>query len=427
MSLIIFLIFILGYVAIAFEHSIHINKAASALMTGVLCWVVYIFFTNDKELVANQLSHHLADLSEILFFLMAAMAIVELIDAHDGFDIIIQRIKTTRKSKLLWIIGLLSFFLSTVLNNLTTAIVMISLVRKLVADKNDRWMLVGIIVIAANAGGVWSPIGDVTTTMLWIGNQVTANNLILTLIIPSIVCLVIPVLVMQSSFKGEIKKAEQQPGRAADTPTTKKERNIVFFTGIFLLLMVPVFKTVTHLPPYMGMLIGLALMWIITEIIHGGKAEEDRKNFTVAYALRKIDTSSILFFLGILLAISALESTEQLKHASAWMDHNLKDQNIIVGSIGLLSSIVDNVPLVAATQGMYDLNIYPTDHSFWHFLAYATGTGGSILIIGSAAGIVAMGLEKINFIWYLKRIGWLALLGYIAGGLVYIFQNKILG
>ena len=427
MAAAIIIIFILGYIAIALEYSIRINKAASALVTGVLCWLVYIFFTNDKEFVTNQLSHHLANVSEVLFFLMAAMTIVELIDAHDGFDIITQRIKTFRKGKILWIIGLLSFLLSTVLNNLTTAIVMVSLVRKLVADKNDRWMLAGIIVIAANAGGAWSPIGDVTTTMLWIGNQVTANRLILALIIPSLVCLVIPILFMRFVFKGEIKKPEQQLGRAAETPTTKKERKIVFLTGIFLLLMVPLFKTVTHLPPYMGMLIGLGLMWIITEIIHSGKADEDRKNFTVAYALRKIDTSSILFFLGILLAISTLESTEQLKHASVWMDHNLKDQNIIVGSIGLLSSIVDNVPLVAATQGMYDLNIYPTDHSFWHFLAYATGTGGSILIIGSAAGVVAMGLEKINFIWYLKRIGWLALLGYIAGGLVYILQSKIFG
>ena len=427
MSLTIILIFILGYVAIAFEHTIRINKAGTALVTGVLCWTVYILFTQDKELVTSQLAHHLGDLSQILFFLMGAMTIVELIDAHDGFEIIVQRIRTNKKHKIIWIVGCLSFFLSAILDNLTTTIVMVSLVRKLVADKNDRWMLAGLIVIAANAGGAWSPIGDVSTTMLWIGNQVSASNIVFKLILPSIICLLFPLFFMRFVFKGSTEKPEQHLGRAAATPTTKKERKIVFITGIALLLMVPVFKTLTHLPPFMGMMIGLGLMWITTEIIHGGKASEDRKNFTVAYALRKIDTSSILFFLGILLAISALESTEQLKQVSVWMDQNLRDRNIIIGSIGLFSAIVDNVPLVAATQGMYDLSMYPTDHYFWEFLAYATGTGGSVLIIGSAAGVAAMGLEKINFIWYLKKIGWLALLGYIAGGVVYILQSKLLG
>jgi NhaD family Na+/H+ antiporter len=427
MTFILILIFLFGYFAIAFEHTIGINKAASALVTGVLCWMVYILFTPDKQVVNNQLSEHLGNLSQVLFFLMGAMTIVELIDAHDGFEIITRQIKTRNKKKILWVIGFLSFFLSAVLDNLTTTIVMISLVRKLVADKNDRWMLAGIIIIAANAGGAWSPIGDVTTTMLWIGNQITAPNIILKLIIPSLVCLLVPLLFIQMVFKGSIQNPEKSFERASATPTTRRERKIVFITGVVLLLLVPVFKTVTHLPPFMGMLIGLGLMWIITEIIHSGKGDEDRKNFTVAYALRKIDTSSILFFLGILLAISALESTEQLRHIAEWMDANLKDKNIIVGTIGLLSAIVDNVPLVAATQGMYSLQVYPTDHYFWEFLAYATGTGGSLLIIGSAAGVAAMGLEKINFIWYLKRIGWLALLGYIAGGLVYILQSGLLG
>ena len=423
----IVIIFIIGYIAIAFENTIRINKAATSLITGVLCWAIYIFLADNKNLVTDQLLHHLGNLSQVLFFLLGAMTIVELIDAHDGFEIITQRILTTKKRKLLWIIGLLSFFLSAILDNLTTTIVMISLVRKLVTDKTDRWMLAGLIVIAANAGGAWSPIGDVTTTMLWIGNQISATNIILKLFVPSFVCFLIPLLMVHIIFKGEIKKTKNISERSAATPTTKKERKIVFVTGLFLLLMIPVFKTITHLPPFMGMMLALGLMWMITEIIHNGKAEEDRKNFTVAYALRKIDTPSILFFLGILLAISSLESAEQLRQVAHWMDSHLKNENLIVGSVGLLSAVVDNVPLVAATQGMYDLNLYPTDHYFWEFLAYATGTGGSILIIGSAAGVAAMGIEKINFFWYLKKIGWLALLGYFAGGIIYILQSKLIG
>lgn len=425
MAIAITLIFILGYAGIAFEHNIRINKAATALVTGVLCWTVYILFTADKEQVNHQLTEHLGDLSQILFFLLGAMTIVELVDAHDGFEVITRRIKTDNKKSILYIIGFITFFLSAILDNLTTTIVMISLVRKLVADKNDRWMLAGIIVIAANAGGAWSPIGDVTTTMLWIGNQVTAGNIIQKLLIPSVICLLVPLLFTQFIFKGKINRPDGPAVPGGITRSSNKERSIVFFTGIITLLLVPVFKTLTHLPPFMGILIGLGVIWMITETIHSGKDEEDRKNFTVAYALRKIDTPSILFFLGILLAISALESTGQLQLAAGWMDKNLQHQNLIVGSIGLLSSVVDNVPLVAATQGMYDLQTYPTDHYFWEFLAYCTGTGGSILIIGSAAGVAAMGIEKIDFIWYLKKIGWLALLGYFAGALVYILQHSL--
>ena len=427
MAMAIIFIFILGYAAIALEHTIRLNKAATALLTGVLCWTVYILSVEDKEIVTEQLSHHLGELSQILFFLMGAMTIVELIDAHDGFEIVTKRITTTDKRKLMWIIALLSFFFSAVLDNLTTTIVMVSLVRKLVADQKDRWMLAGLIIIAANAGGAWSPIGDVTTTMLWIGNQITAGNIIIKLIAPSLVCLLVPLFFMRMVFKGNITKPEESFDNNSLTPRDARQRNIVFITGITILLLVPVFKTVTHLPPFMGILIGLGLMWIITEIIHSGKDEADRKSYTVAYALRKIDTPSILFFLGILLAISALESIGQLTNASAWMDKTLKDPNIIIMSIGLFSSIVDNVPLVAASQGMYDLNTYPTDHYFWEFLAYCTGTGGSILIIGSAAGVAAMGLEKIDFIWYLKKIGWLALVGYFAGAIIYILQHQLFG
>ena len=427
MTALLITIFILGYLAIAFEHSIRINKAATALVTGVLCWTVYILATENKELVTGQLVHHLGELSQILFFLMGAMAIVELIDAHDGFEIITQRIQTTSKSRLLWIIGIISFFLSAVLDNLTTTIVMVSLLRKIVDDKNDRWMLAGLVVIAANAGGAWSPIGDVTTTMLWIGGQITALSIIGKLIVPSLVCLLVPIIAMRFVFKGNIQRVKEKNTNGDLPSTTARDRNIVFFTGIGILLMVPVFKTITHLPPFMGIMIGLGIVWIITEIIHSEKDEADRKPFTVSHALRKIDTPSILFFLGILLAISALESTEQLAHAARWMDNSLKDQNLIVMTIGALSAIVDNVPLVAATQGMYDLSIYPTDHYMWEFLAYCTGTGGSMLIIGSAAGVAAMGIEKIDFIWYLKRIGWIALLGYLAGAVVYIVQHRLIG
>jgi Na+/H+ antiporter NhaD/arsenite permease-like protein len=349
------------------------------------------------------------------------MTVVELIDAHDGFEIITKRITTKNKKKLVWIIGLLAFFLSAVLDNLTTAIVMVSLIRKLIDDRKDRLLFAGAIVISANAGGAWSPIGDVTTTMLWIGGQITAPNIIVKLILPSLVCMMVPLLAMQFLLKGEV----QSPKEEFDTDAPNVlHRNIVFFAGIGILLMVPVFKTLTHLPPFMGILLGLGILWIIVEILHSDKDEADRKTYTVAYALRKIDTPSILFFLGILLAIAALESTGQLHHLASTMDAKIKNQNLIVLTIGLLSSIVDNVPLVAAAMGMYSMQQYPVDHYFWEFLAYCTGTGGSILIIGSAAGVAIMGIEKIDFLWYLKRISWLALIGYFAGAVVYILQEQ---
>jgi len=424
MVLLIIATFTIGYIAIAFEHTIKVNKAASALITGVICWTFYILFTPNKESVVDNLLHHLGDLSQILFFLLGAMTIVELIDAHDGFEIITKRITTKNKKKLLWIIGLLAFFLSAVLDNLTTAIVMISLIRKLIADRQDRLLFAGIIVISANAGGAWSPIGDVTTTMLWIGGQITAHNIIVKLILPSLVCMIVPVLITQFFLKGEVKTPTENFN---DTGTPNElHRNIVFFLGIAILLLVPAFKTLTHLPPFMGILLGLGILWIIVEILHSDKDEIDRKNYTVAYALRKIDSPSILFFLGILLAISALESTGQLHSLARAMDEKLRSQNLIVLSIGLLSSIVDNVPLIAASMGMYSLQQYPTDHYFWEFLAYCTGTGGSVLIIGSAAGVAIMGIEKINFIWYIKRISWLALLGYFTGAIAYILQEQML-
>lgn len=426
MTTLIISIFILGYIAIATEHSIKINKAATALVTGVLCWTVYILFSPDKHLISEELTHHLGELSGILFFLLGAMTIVELIDAHDGFDLITARINQTDKRKLLWTVAFITFFLSAILDNLTTTIVIISLLRKLISDEKDRLFFAGIVVVAANAGGAWSPIGDVTTTMLWIGGQITASSIIIKLILPSLMCLTIPLIYLSFKLKGEIERPISEVNSNNQT-LSEKHQSIVFFSGVLILVLVPVFKTVTHLPPFMGILIGLGVLWIITEIIHGKKDDEDKHSLSVVHALRKIDTPSILFFLGILVSIAALQSAGILSELAHWLTATLHDDNIIVISIGLLSSIIDNVPLVAAAQGMYDLNQYPTDHYFWEFLAYCTGTGGSALIIGSAAGVAAMGMEKISFFWYLKKISLLALLGYFAGAITYILQHQIFG
>ena len=424
MVLIISIIFILGYAAIAFEHPLRINKAATSLITGVLCWSVYALFSADKHAPVEALTEHLGEVAGILFFLMGAMTIVELIDAHDGFEVITNRIKTTNKRKLVWLLGILTFFLSAVLDNLTTTIVLISLIRKIIPEQKDRLLFAGLIIIAANAGGAWSPIGDVTTTMLWIGGQITAGHIVVTTILPSLVCFFVPAFFISRQVKGNV-GAKMIIEKNQNFTTSSKERNSVFWLGLGTLLFVPVFKTVTHLPPYMGILLGLGVMWVITEMIHSSKDEEEKGLLSVNHALRKIDTSSILFFLGILLSIAALQSTGQLSNIAAWMNESIGDINAITISIGLLSAIVDNVPLVAAAQGMYGLDQYPTDHYFWAFLAYCAGTGGSCLIIGSAAGVAAMGLEKIDFIWYLKKIAWLALIGYLAGAGAFILQQSI--
>jgi Na+/H+ antiporter NhaD/arsenite permease-like protein len=419
-------IFIVGYLGIASEHFIKINKAATALITGVLCWLVYILASPDKQLVTDQLTAHLGELSGILFFLLGAMAIVELIDGHNGFEIITRRITQTDKRRLLWIVSFITFFLSPVLDNLTTTIVMVSLVRKLVKEPQDRLLFAGMVVIASNAGGTWSPIGDVTTTMLWIGGQITAGNIVAHLFLPGTVCMIVPLIILSLQLKGS---TERPPSVNDDNNVLLPARtqHIVFFSGILILVLVPVFKTVTHLPPYMGILIGLGILWVITELLHGDKDEEDKHFLSVAYALRKIDTPSILFFLGILMSIAALQVTGILTGMAGWMDQQFANTSIIVLFFGLLSSIIDNVPLVAASQGMYSLDQFPTDHYFWEFLAYCTGTGGSILIIGSAAGIAAMGMEKISFLWYLKKFSLLALVGYLAGAGVYMLQYALMG
>lgn len=424
MEFIITVIFVLGFLAIAMEHSIKINKASSALVTGVLCWTIYIINAGDHHLVTHELMEHVSEIASILFFLLGAMTIVELIDAHDGFEIILEKIHTLNKRKLLWIISLLSFFLSAVLDNLTTTIVMVSLIRKMINSKEDRLFFAGMIVIASNAGGAWSPIGDVTTTMLWIGGQISAAGIVKSILLPSLVCLILPLLILGYYMKGDIQRIEDIKKDYAKR-STPFERNAVFFLGIFCLLFVPVFKTITHLPPFMGMMLGLGIMWIITEFIHHRKDEIDKDRFSVNYALRKIDTPSILFFLGILISVAALQATGILNDLAGWMTATLKNDSAIVMSIGLLSSLVDNVPLVAAAQGMYSLTQYPTDNYFWHFLAYATGTGGSALIIGSAAGVAAMGLVKIDFFWYLKKITIWALVGYLAGAFTFIALHSI--
>ena len=423
MITIIIILFVIGYAAIALEHNIKINKTASALIPGVVLWVIYIVSQSDTHLVNEELLKHLGDISSILFFLMGAMTIVELIDTYNGFEVITERITQTKKVSLLWIIGILTFFLSAVLDNLTTTIVMVSLLRKLIKDHETRLFYVGIVVIAANAGGAWSPIGDVTTTMLWIGGQISAFNIMANLFAPSFISLAIPLGVLSLTMKGRV----ERPFLATETykELSRRQQSIILILGLSMLIMVPIFKTLTHLPPFMGMMLGLGVLWIVTDIMHRNHTEdqpENGKRRTVTDVLTRIDLPSILFFLGILLAVASLEVSGILHTLSQFLDEKIGNLNFIVIAIGLASAIIDNVPLVAATQGMYDLAQFPMDHYLWEFLAYCAGTGGSILIIGSAAGVAAMGMEKINFFWYVKKISWLALLGYLAGAAFYIVE-----
>ncbi|QOI96322.1 MAG: sodium:proton antiporter NhaD [Flammeovirgaceae bacterium] len=428
-------IFVIGYLCIALEHPIKVNKTASALLTGVICWTLYAVFQHDSIAhIGEQLNHHLGQIGAILFFLMGAMTIVELVDAYQGFRIITDKIKTQNPKKLMWIICWVTFFLSAILDNLTTSIVMISLLRKLVPNKEMRLFFAAMVVIAANAGGAWSPIGDVTTTMLWIGGQISSGNIIITLLLPSIICMVIPLLYLQFTLKGDLGHAGNKADEGslafghghAHSSTPIKGSKTMFFLGVGGLISVPVFKTVTHLPPYLGMLLALGVLWVVSELINPHMDEAEKRPYTAAGALSRIDVPSVLFFLGILLAVSALESMEILHHFAAWLDKSVGDQRIIITLIGILSSIVDNVPLVAASMGMYDMSIYPQDHLIWEYLAYCAGTGGSVLIIGSAAGVAVMGMEKIDFIWYMKKASLLALLGYFAGAIVYLIIQPYL-
>ncbi len=479
MFILMVVIFILGYTAIALEHPIKVDKAASALLIGSLCWVIYIIgivdilnlgfspswkhymestnyqdFLHEKPgatkldvmrhfVTHHEIIHHLGEISEILFFLLGAMTIVEIVDKHQGFSVITDKISTIKKVKLLWILSVLTFFMSAALDNLTTTIVMIALLRKLVKEKDTRWFFASMIVLAANAGGAWSPIGDVTTIMLWIGGQVTTLNIIVRVIVPSLFTMIVPLILLSFTMSGNVTRPDIS-AKTSEQETTMFQRKFILILGVCSLLFVPVFKTVTHLPPYMGMLLGLGNMWVITEIMHRHrKMKNCNKDLVVIRVLQKVDVPTVLFFLGILSAVASLQSAGHLALLANFLDENLGNIFLIDMAIGILSAIVDNVPLVAGAMGMYPtispdmLEAMPVaqqayasnfvvDGLFWEFLAYCAGTGGSILIIGSAAGVAAMGMERIDFIWYLKRISLLALLGYFAGAGVYYLQSLIL-
>lgn len=418
----ILIVFVIGYVAIAFEHTIQLNKAASAIITGVICWAIYFFQQANVDSANAALLHSIGEIASILFFLLGAMTIVELIDSHNGFNIIAQKISTVYLSTLLLLVTTICFFLSAFLDNLTTAIVMTALCSKIIPDKEPKLWFSGMIIMAANAGGAWSPLGDVTTTMLWIGGQITALHIIQQLFLPSLFACMVPALIIAYLFKG--KKFTAIPFEKPNV-YVQKEGKIILTAGIALLLFVPLFKSVTHLPPFMGMLLALGFMWIITTIIHKKKEIDIAEKYSVATALQKIDSPSILFFLGILLAVGALQYVGILATLSIFLTNTLHNTYAIGIALGLLSAVVDNVPLVAATQAMFSLATYPTDHIFWMFLALTTGTGGSAIIIGSAAGVAVMGIENINFIWYLKKITGLALLGFFAGILVFWMQTMV--
>lgn len=436
MEILAIVIFLLGYLLIALEHPLKINKTATALLTGTLCWAVLALSTPDfltvwierglidaasewPAFLNSALAHQLSSISGILFFLIGAMTIVELIDAHDGFQIITDNIRTRDVRALLWIVSCVTFFLSAVLDNLTTSIVMVSLIRNLIPYRDMRMFFAGVIIIAANAGGAWSPIGDVTTTMLWIGGQISSGAIIKSLFLPSVVCLMVPLLFLTARMKGRVEGFEKHPEKSKEVKAGKTMLTV----GIGALIFVPAFKTITHLPPFLGILLGLGVMWVISEFINPELDESEKKKYSVAGALTRIDVPSVLFFFGILLAVGALESIHTLNHFALTLDEHLGDTRIIISLIGVISAIIDNVPLVAASMGMYPLSAHPADSLLWHYLAYCAGTGGSLLIVGSAAGVAVMGMEKIDFLWFLKRISALALMGYAAGAVVYLLLH----
>ena len=419
-------IFVLAYLAIALEHPLKVNKSATALLGAGLLWTVYALSGTDPQIVSTQLGDSLMGTAQIVFFLMGAMTIVEVGDAHNGFEVITSRIKTTKLSTLMWMVGFVSFFLSAILDNLTTTIVMVSLMKKLLDQREDRLFFAGIIVIAANAGGAWTPIGDVTTTMLWIGGQITAIEIMKGLLVPSLINLLVPLGVTAMLLGSRPVISPQRDPDEAPFETSAFERNLMFSMGLGVLVSVPVFKTVTHLPPFMGILFGLGLVWLVGDLVHRQEEDLRKQRLTLARALTRIDMSAVVFFIGILLSVAVLEHTHVLSGIAHWLDKTVGRLDVIVMIIGLVSAVVDNVPLVAASMGMYNLQQHPTDSFLWEFMAYCAGTGGSILIIGSAAGVAAMGLEKIDFLWYMRRISGLALLGYVAGALYYIAENHFL-
>jgi len=425
MSIMIIAVFVLCYSMIALEHPLKIHKTASALIAAGLMWTLYSFASPDGiHHVVEQLTEKLAETAAIVFFLIGAMTIVEVTDAHGGFEIITSRIKATKLSSLLWVIGFITFFLSSILDNMTTTIVMVALMKGLLKDRNQRLFFAGLIVIAANAGGAWSPIGDVTTTMLWIGGQVTTLNIMKTTFLASMACMVVPLIMASFMLKGNVESPDSSANGCVNT--TQFEKNVMFFMGMGCLIFVPIFKSITHLPPYLGILFALGVLWLVGNLLHRSKCAEEKDHLTLTRALRKIDMASVVFFIGILLAVATLSANGMLPALAQWLDIQVGNQTLIVIIIGMVSAIVDNIPLVAASMGMYPLAQYPPDSFIWEFMAYCAGTGGSMLIIGSAAGVAAMGLEKIEFFWYARRIGPLAMAGYFAGIATYILQYKLL-
>jgi Na+/H+ antiporter NhaD/arsenite permease-like protein len=419
--------FVVAYLAIALEHPIGINKSASALLGAGVLWTIFAIASGGHAPVTDQLNESVASTAQIIFFLMGAMTIVEVIDAHNGFEIITSQIRTQSLAALMVLVCFVTFFLSAVLDNLTTTIVMIALVRKLLDDHDDRLFFAAMIVIAANAGGAFSPIGDVTTTMLWIGGQITPFNIVKSTFLAALANLVVPLLWTLYRLKGRSFTTRTSVRSDADAPdTTAFERHLMFWLGLGILVLVPAFKAATGLPPFLGILFGLGLLWLAGEIVHRGKEPDQRHPLTLASALTRIDLSSLVFFIGILLAVATLEHAQILSALAGWLDHIVGRKDLIILVLGLVSAVVDNVPLVAASMGMYSLAQFPADSFQWEFIAYCAGTGGSILIIGSAAGVAAMGLEQIHFLWYLRRISLLALIGYLAGAAVYIAQYRLL-
>ncbi|MBR6991944.1 MAG: sodium:proton antiporter NhaD [Bacteroidales bacterium] len=438
-------IFIIGYTCIALEHPLKVNKTATALLLGTALWAVFSFcniiFRPDLDIeqwrsfISGNLIENLGETAEIVFFLLGAMTIVTLVEDYQGFRIITDKITTTNKKKLLWELSLLTFFLSALLDNMTTAIVMCALLSKLIADKKERWLFAGMVILAANAGGAWSPIGDVTTIMLWIGGQVTTVNIMVKTLVASLVCMAVPVLIVGATLKGDITRPDSE-NSGVEVPVHL--RRLILIMGIAALIFVPIFKTITHLPPYLGMLFGLGVLWVTTEIISRKYEKDGHKLPTAVSTLEHIDVPTILFFLGILMAVACLKVAGILGDLAgglndAFLNIHMGDEPVgfflIDLIIGVLSSVVDNVPLVAAVMGMYPITdgaLFAVNHPFWEFLAYCAGTGGSLLIIGSAAGVAVMGMEKIDFIWYLKNITLKALVGYIAGALVFVLMDVTL-
>lgn len=445
MVLLMICLFVLGYVAIATEHQIHVNKAASALILCSLLWTIYIFYApalntpvgvqkTTDYVTKVELIEGVGEVAEILFFLMGAMTIVELIDVHGGFNIITRRITTKNKKTLLCILTGITFVMSAVLDNLTTTIVIVMLLRKLVQDQKERWYFAAVVILAANAGGAFSPIGDVTTIMLWVKGNVTTSHLIPELILPSIVAAALPMFIMSRKLHGSLEESTDVVVAESHEPSvaemvTNRERNIIFYLGIGALVFVPIFKAITHLPPYLGVSLGLGVLWVYTEIMYHEKGDsiKEEKKARIQKVVKRIDMTTILFFLGILMAVNALSFAGILRELSEWLDQSVGNIYAINIIIGVLSSIVDNVPLVAGAMKMYEVDpstaYFAVDGAFWLFLAYCAGVGGSILIVGSAAGVVVMGLEKVSFGWYLKEVSLIALLGYLAGALTFIIQD----